>query len=251
MDQVKMGQKGWYYLSGNRPIGPVSAQTIQELLDTQVISPDTLVWTEGLDTWKPISSITVFKTSLSVPPPVKVMVSKNTHNTFKPSGPQVRPWIRFWARTMDVTLFGGLIGLLAGIVYPPLLNSKFFGWIANFLYVFVEPIMLSIWGTTPGKALLRIRLSKSSEEKLTYAEALDRSINVWVRGLGMGIPLVSIFTLTIAYRRLKRDGITAWDREGGFAVTHQEIGLPRVLVMILFFTGILFLALMADQGSGF
>jgi uncharacterized RDD family membrane protein YckC len=102
-----------------------------------------------------------------------------------------------------------------------------------FTWVFFEALLLSTWGTTPGKALLKTTVQKSNSSKITLTDAFKRSFRVWLRGLGTGFPLVSIFTLVLSYRTLNEFGQTTWDRDGGFVVTHKKIGTVRVLIAVL------------------
>ena len=48
------------------------------------------------------------------------------------------------------------------------------------------------FGATAGKALLRVKVTNPDGRNLSYPQALSRSFNVWLRGLGIGIPLVSL-----------------------------------------------------------
>jgi hypothetical protein len=110
---------------------------------------------------------------------------------------------------------------------------------------------LSFFGTTPGKSLFRTRLVFGRSQSIPYSMALTRSFKVWWRGLGAGLPFVNFLTLINADNRLTEDSITSWDREGGFAVTHEKIGIPRLVVaticLCLFFVlgavGTVFVAL--------
>jgi len=100
-------------------------------------------------------------------------------------------------------------------------------------YVFVEPILLSTWGYTPGKALCRIKIKNSEGiEKLSYRVALIRSFRIWWYGLGTAIPLISFFTLIHAYDKLKKRGITSWDETGNFLVLHKKLGKRRSILLI-------------------
>jgi hypothetical protein len=47
----------WYYAIDSRKIGPVRQEDIQRLADEREIGPETLVWHEGLDQWKPLRDI--------------------------------------------------------------------------------------------------------------------------------------------------------------------------------------------------
>jgi RDD family len=93
-------------------------------------------------------------------------------------------------------------------------------------------MMLSSWGTTPGKALSKIQLRCQNGSKLSYSQALNRSFLVAVKGLGLGLPLISLVTLVNSYNDLTKNGKTSWDRDGNFSVSHQIIGLIRGLILI-------------------
>lgn len=247
-----MREKKWHYVSGDKKVGPVSAETIQEMLDAGALNSNTQIWTEGFENWKPIRNIDEFHCDYppDVPlPPQTTTTSSKDIQTPEISGPQIRPWVRYWARMIDLLLFSLLLGFVIGIIYPPVLeiNDTLLGIILLFVYVFVEPIMLTSWGTTPGKALLRVRLRKSTGDKPTYSEALSRSFSVWLRGFGLGIPLVSLITLITSYNKLTKKRITTWDEEGDFNVSHRIIGAIRIIVMILFFIGFLFLIALGES----
>ncbi len=171
--------------------------------------------------------------------------------SYEPSGPQSRPWLRWVARILDFFLFSLLAGIILGFIYPSALNMSdtALGILLMLAYVFVEPAMLCSWGTTPGKALLKIRLRQQSGAKLGYAQALSRSLSVWIKGLGLGIPLVSLVTLVYSYKRLTKDGITVWDRDGHFSVSHQAIGPLRAFVIVLIFMAFLALLVIGNMGS--
>ena len=149
---------------------------------------------------------------------------------------QVRPWVRYWARLIDIFLFCLCAGFVIGIVAPQLLttNDLLMGVLFTFAWCFVEPIFLSSWGATPGKALLRVSVRNSDGSLLDYGSALSRSFDVWFRGLGIGIPLVTLFTHLAAYNTLTKNGITSWDSSRNLRVVHDTIGSVRVFVAVVF-----------------
>ena len=65
-----------------------------------------------------------------------------------------------------------------------------------------------------------IKVSLASGEPISIWHALERIFNVWWRGLGAGLPIVYLITMSIAYNRLKKNGITSWDKDSGFSITH-------------------------------
>ena len=166
---------------------------------------------------------------------------------------QPRPWVRFWARLIDTSLLGCVISILLiaamSFLRGLITTLSQFYWatglifsIALFLFIFGEAFLLSKFGTTPGKWLLRIQLAHASGEPITVLQAAKRFASVWCYGLGLGIPIYSFFAKIIAYVKLKRNGITSWDKEGGFTVSHSDIGIQRMLVVIICILGSLFLA---------
>lgn len=157
---------------------------------------------------------------------------------------QVRPWIRYWARTIDLLIF---MFPLIGIVILMLINvdnladvlkqidktpETLFGVLIGFIYIFIEPIFLSTWGTTIGKSLLKVSVRNADGSKLSYVEGLKRTFSIWFFGQGLNLPLVTLITHVFAYNELKDKGITSWDKGGNYIVFHEKIGVIRSMVAI-------------------
>lgn len=161
---------------------------------------------------------------------------------------QVRPWVRYWARIFDIYLFVFTIGFLSHFIFPEALNNSansfLFSVLIIFAWVFVESLLLSTIGTTPGKSFFRIRIIPREKPQLDFATAFSRSTKVWLRGLGLGIPLVSFITLIVAHQKLIRNRITSWDREGQkhFIIVHEKIGFVRIALFLAFFAVMIYLA---------
>lgn len=155
-----------------------------------------------------------------------------------PPSSAVRPWVRFWARTLDTCLFAPIAGAAIGFAYPDAFageaNDQVWGMILLFAWIFAESIFLSTIGTTPGKWFFKIKILHQSGE-ISLDNALSRSFKVWWRGLGIGFPIATLITHLVAYNNLTRNSVTTWDADGGFIVTHERIGVLRVIVAILFF----------------
>ena len=154
----------------------------------------------------------------------------------------VHPWIRYWARYIDIVAFSLVFGIFLAIFVPSVLESSniFLTILILFVWIFAESSLLSSWGTTPGKWLLRINLVGPSG-KPDFSAALNRSFAVWLKGLGFGIPIVSLFTLISSYNHLTKEGTTPWDKDGHFTVTHGKIGVIRIIAAIIVFVIFIFL----------
>ncbi|MEK7775455.1 MAG: RDD family protein [Candidatus Zixiibacteriota bacterium] len=156
----------------------------------------------------------------------------------RPPVPQVRPWIRYWARTLDYGIFGLTIGVCIGLVNPELakMNAILLNMVILVLWIPCEAGFLRLWNTTPGKLILNIELKNSGSVRVSYGKALSRSFDVWLRGMAAGIPIVSLFSQYLAYDRLTKHNVTTWDTDEGFVIKHHEISFGRgVLAVVLLF----------------
>ena len=155
---------------------------------------------------------------------------------------KAHPWVRYWARYIDMVAFSFVFGVFLGIFIPSILESSniILTILVLFVWTFIESALLSYWGTTPGKWLLNINLV-GPNGKPEFSAALNRSFAVWFKGLGLGIPIVSLFTLTSSYDRLTKEGMTSWDKEGHFTITHGKIGIIQIIVIIAISAIFLFL----------
>lgn len=171
----------------------------------------------------------------------------------EPSVPQVRPWVRYWARMFDIYLAAIVGGVAIGFLNPDAFtepgSDQLYGLAIVFSWVFIEALFLSTAGTTPGKWLFKTRIVAPHGNALDYSTALSRSFKVWWRGLGIGFPLASLITLIVAHGKLTKNGVTTWDRDDGFTITHERIGALRVIVAVVFFTGFLMLVVVGSAAN--
>lgn len=150
----------------------------------------------------------------------------------------VRPWVRYWARFIDYSIFGSVIGFLFRLTAPNYLENTGYillGFVLTlfmytFIYVFIEALLLSEVGNTLGKWILKVRVNASNGQKITFNSALKRSFNVWLRGNAAGIPIVCAFASMYSCFELKKNGVTKWDKDSGFIVTHEKIGIFRIII---------------------
>lgn len=236
--------KQWFYVESGGQKGPVNEQELKQLLETRRIAPNTLVWCEGMPDW--LSAETIGELAPSpYAPPVSVDDPQVNWSGYEPSGPQSRPWVRYWARTFDTLLFAMFAGFVLEFTFPQALEAPdlLFGIVTSAVYTMVEPLWFVVLGTTPMKALLKVRVRNTDGSRLSYARALRRTASVWLRGEGLGVPVVSLITHLTSYSRLNNYGATSWDVDGGFSVNHQEIEWWRWLILIVVLVG--FCALVA------
>ncbi|NPV90502.1 MAG: DnaJ domain-containing protein [Firmicutes bacterium] len=168
---------------------------------------------------------------------------------------RVQSWVRLGARAID-TLFEFLVGLLSLylafslllpeglhqdtarllLAHSPLRLLGLYLLLWSYLVtaaILLESLLLSAWGSTPGRRLLNTEIFDLIQSRTTFGRALRRSLSVWACGLGLGLPVLTPFTLLASYRRLTRRGATRWDEAGGFFVVCPGLKACRVLASIL------------------
>jgi len=137
----------------------------------------------------------------------------------------VRPWPRYWARMLDVTLCTSGLAVIVGIAWAfisPVSHGKvflpgsknantMFGWALLPFGMVIDAAMYSIFGNTPGKALLGLRATGIDGGQLSYRKVLRRNFGVYWHGLGTGFPLISLFTLAHEYNVAKTGKLSSWD----------------------------------------
>ncbi len=232
-----MDKAVWFFMSEGEKEGPVSRDELQELLDSGEIDPTTKVWTESIEGWSPISELEHFNMATLDETPTIAMVKKIDY----PRETDVervlpRPWVRFWARMIDYSLFALVLAFALGFFhftmafFQPLL-----GMLLIFLWIFVETILIATWGTTPGKWMLKTTVQDENHHRLSFSDALNRSFSVWWIGVGAGLPIISIITMIVAAVKLSNTGTTSWDRQNKYRIFHGKIGVVRTLIVILYF----------------
>lgn len=143
----------WFVHDGQRGSGPITAEALRIMLATGVITPDTLVWRTGMETWTPASSVPRIGAPPTIPSaggntrfegvatessidsgPVEVsgirpgsrddgarqhsLQDDEETSRSEQTTQLATPWRRYWARMLDVIIFTMLIGIVVGIVAP-------------------------------------------------------------------------------------------------------------------------------------
>ncbi len=231
----------WYVADGTERHGPFSKSEVELLLDAGKISAETLIWHPGLGEWTAAAAVPELRHAFIQlrpgPEPLPPTATPPPLPASRESGGQVRPWVRYWARNLDMIVAVLLLGIVLGLLGFSFetTNGAGYGMLTLFLWVPVEALLLSTWGYTPGKWLLRIRVTGDDGKQLDAQRAFQRSYRVWLAGIGVGFPLATLVTQWFQYDKLTKTGETTYDRNGHFVVHHRNVGLPRVVFTTLLF----------------
>lgn len=143
-----------------------------------------------------------------------------------------RPWIRFWARHFDVLVHSMVIGLIWQFMH-----EASFEWISSWvtilmvtLWMLIEWGYMSAFGTTPGKKLMGIQVHMADGGAITRDIAFKRARIVWLKGMGLGISLITLVCNIMGYHDLRNAHTTTWDRDLKLIVTHKKVGFLRLLI---------------------
>ena len=99
------------------------------------------------------------------------------------------------------------------------------------LILVTEPLLLHLFGTTPGKALLGLRLTGADGTRLSYGEGFSRLVYLAWYGLGLWIPVWSLIQL---YRSLNREiegEPQPWDENIAYVAKPFRWRQPAALVL--------------------
>lgn len=170
-------------------------------------------------------------------------VQKNIEFTQQP-----HPWVRFFSKMYDYNMAAGILTIIIGLICVAVirifrLNLKLdvydyliFQYFTIFIYVlFIEPVLLIVFGTTLGKWIFNSKVVSLTGEKLSYKVAINRSISVFVYGLFLYVPIICMFPLIYAFDTLKKNGTTSWDIKCKSQVITGKLNPVKIILSYLLF----------------
>ena len=180
------------------------------------------------------------------PSPVQPRTSFSPTMTTTLPPANVHAWRRYFARTFDGIIYIILVSYAFGMAFPEqaiYLSSqhadKAMGFVYYIAFMPIEAFCFYAFGTTLGKALYGIKVEPISQRMVTFGAGFERCFNIWVFGLGLGIPIVAFFTTISAYYKLKHSGSTSWDTKLGWQVNHSRLGAFRWIGIITSWSALL------------
>ncbi|MCQ2371322.1 MAG: RDD family protein [Akkermansia sp.] len=254
--------------------GPATVPDMISKVRTGELSAETLGWHAGAVGWVPLKelpALTDFLTERApkhitydpndpmpelddrdAPPTLDTAEAEPLREEDMPQGVErlylPSPGVRLMARLVDMALYTVLAYLVFNMRGVPfnlsLLPGSPMFWLGMLV---LEPLLLSTWGTTPGKALfcLRVRMMGAPGQggnvvvKLGYWRAFARTLLVFVLGLGMMLSILPVFTMLLSRWQLRRQGITVWDiRTGAVQDCKPPVpsaGMRTVMAVIVMF----------------
>lgn len=224
----------WYVRRGEREIGPLGEEALRALVGTGQITHDTPLWREGLPHWTAASALPgvlgprAAAPFVPGPQPAGSLAADSIRPAVLGAGGAVpelaAPWRRYWALSADLAVSSFLVAVFIAALRPGLFRqfnaTPAQEW--TFLLLLL-PLALAMdalihWalGNTPGKAIAGIKvMQEGGAQALGPAAYLRRNLGLYVFGLGLGLPLISLCTLAYGYRRAAAGEVATWDRLAG------------------------------------
>lgn len=148
--------------------------------------------------------------------------------------------IRFVARLFDMTIYG----LIWNSFRTFLLHQNVLKVYSSFDYLIMlmitllmtllmEPILLSLFRTTPGKALYGITIENQDGNRLSLEESFARTWGVLSKGFAFGIIPISVITLGISRTRCENGQIQPWDENISYKI--RDYKYYRNIIVFLSF----------------
>lgn len=156
--------------------------------------------------------------------------------------PLAGPWYRFWARQIDVTWESVLVALAFVYLWPEFANHQVFARTGGDqlfavavlpFALFLDALVVSIFGNSPGKALAGIEVREFRGGRPTLGTLAERNGRLWYSGLALGFGMIALFTFAHAKRVLDRGDITSWDRFAGTRCTSTKSSRARLALAVI------------------
>jgi len=158
--------------------------------------------------------------------------------------PQVfYPWRRFLARSFDISIYNILWSVFLAFVFHENVAARsgpenlLDTLIVFIMMLFLEPLWLRLFATTPGKLIFGLRIENPDGGHLFYDEGLGRTLRVIGTGMGYNIPIYSLICLWKSYGRCIENEIQPWDESIYYTIkdTKQYRGLLYIAASALSF----------------
>jgi hypothetical protein len=151
------------------------------------------------------------------------------------AGPGPRPWARYFAKSVDINLYL-LVFIALNIVLVLRLGDGFIipegdelaaGLVIFAVFPIYDALLLRTFGNTVGRSLLGFRMKSERETPIEFATLVNRNYHMFAQGLGLGLPIISLFTAAKSYQHLTQENSTPWDTRNGIVVEHHHPGAWR------------------------
>lgn len=155
------------------------------------------------------------------------------------AGTLAGPWARFWARMLDFQISGAVVGVSVGFLLPATFLMVLDGLSGQIFWIMlVAPLMMAVeaaqfalFGTTLGKLAVGVRVASIDGGRLTAQQSRRRAWSLYLNGLILGIPIISLLAYAQNYQHLKEGRLTSWDVDAGARVYGERTSPTRTFLV--------------------
>jgi len=235
----------WIIRNGEKA-GPIHDYEIRRRIEARELTRDTMAWHDGLDSWRPLGEIALFKDDFnwvhldnldSTPLPGQPQDLFDSRPPV-PAPPKLMLGRRFWARWLDLHVYIAVwwLGMWASGRNIEAVMNNIWVMVGQLVpWFIVESVLIHRFGTTPGKWLLGLRVTNTDGTALSLPAATLRSVRILIGGIGFGWPLLALFCQAFSFFAAKRLGKPLWDHAGGHHVLAKPLAAWRIATMLVIF----------------
>lgn len=153
----------------------------------------------------------------------------STYDQTDPIGSTVaHPWIRYFARSLDFFIYRTIWMALAHLCLRYNVGSNSIENLINIFFAtgimfMIEPILITVFGTTIGKWIFGLKINKVDGSKLSYSESLKRTFGIFSLGWGYHIPVFNIFRLYKCYEMCKAGEPLPWELDENYTLKDYQV----------------------------
>ncbi len=257
-----------YWIENHEQRGPLPAVEVVSMLENGLIPADSNAWHSGCAEWMPLRDLPAIRSLFSLKDAEadatdapedtdpadedngesgeSANPAEQSTESTDPTAPEPGlvlvvpyPYVRLLARLVDLLMylmfyFGALrlmdVGfqsdLFPGLSYQSLLYICL-------PMVVIESVLLSKFGTTPGKGVLGVGVCDYLGRRLSFLDAFKRSLFVMILGCGCYIAPFCGATVFFSWWWVRMIGFTPWDRKlGTTAVLVVPITWRKLIVSV-------------------
>ncbi|MCF7675845.1 MAG: RDD family protein [Akkermansiaceae bacterium] len=221
----------WLILDGEKS-GPFQDYEIRSRIAAGELTRETPVWQQGMAGWRTLDEISLFAGEFEridqggeddEPSFGETSPARRVTDRAGPPPLPVAPAFarRFWARWLDIQTYLAVWWLGMWVCGRPIdaaLNSVVLMVVQLVPWFILEAILLSRFGTTPGKWLLGLSVENMDGSRLSLGAATLRSFRVMIGGIGFGWGLLALVCQAFSFYTARRLGRPLWDYAGGHQV---------------------------------
>lgn len=220
----------WIIIDGEKT-GPFEIVQVVRRIEAGELKPSHYGWVEGMKEWQALAEIPQFKDSFTVSvTPVEtpaMPVESSPLAVAEIPAMLVRRLFARWFDTLVWSMFFMCMLVVAKADFMGLMVNLWFNYAMMLVWIMLESMMIHLWGCTPGKALLGIRVRRLDGSPIPLGRSLLRALRVYLMGMGMSHPILMPICHGFSWWFVRKHGATLWDGPAGFAVTITPISAWR------------------------